>query len=452
MNRVRTTLVAAFFILVSSAALSETINEVKSSASNWMQVTIEGIVTYIEADECYIEDPGRSGGIWVLGPTDGIELGDPVIAFGTFSVISGEPVVLDASIYLHGRPSPINPFGMTNRDVGGASKWSPMWIWDFRSQRLPDGHSWIWQLGWAPACGANNTGLVVKTWGTVRSIYHSVVNGAKWFYIDDGSGPVSDFGDTGVLVYGDAEIEQGDYVAVTGISSTEPSNDDPSRLIRVIRTRGAKDVQWLAHLLPEIPQYPFTDEFDSPTLDKRWIVTLGGGEISLVERPGWLTITPPMQSGYNPPRPVRLIQFAGGDWDLDMKIEGEWSTDSRVANQFFYALVSNNSDQWPTWPCQGAGAKFHRTSTAVSVAGKDAGSVPPWTAYFRLRSRAGSLYGSVSADGITYQPQPEARTYGGYIFVLTAYVDFNGSVVPPPSFRVHIDYIRFTLVGGGGAQ
>ena len=83
MNRACSVLVAAVFLLSPSAALPDTMSQVKASA-NWMEVTVEGILTYTEPNECYIEGTDRSGGIWVQAPTVGFEVGDPVIAIGNF--------------------------------------------------------------------------------------------------------------------------------------------------------------------------------------------------------------------------------------------------------------------------------------------------------------------------------------------------------------------------------
>ncbi len=93
--------------------------------------------------------------------------------------------------------------------------------------------------------GARNTGLLVTTWGTVNAVYYSPISDAHWFYIDDGCGVVSDYGDNGIIVYSPADVRQGDFVTVTGVSSTEVSFDDPTRLVRSIRPRTADDVRVL---------------------------------------------------------------------------------------------------------------------------------------------------------------------------------------------------------------
>jgi len=275
------------------------------------------------------------------------------------------------------------------------------------------------------------------------------VNGAAWFYVDDGSGLVSDLGDTGVLVYGDADIAQGDTVAVTGISSTEPSYDDPSRLIRVIRTRDSRDVVVPGEKPPA--QYPFSDEFDSPTLDKRWIalIAYGSGSISLTERPGWLTLTPTM--GFSG---VTLGQIADGEWEMETKLEAQVSQYAVVVDQIFAVKLSyapSESGWLPILPSPGGGANFHPTSASVSVCSRDLGTVASTTLYFRLKRTGGHLYGSFSTDGVSYS-QEFQRSYEGYFLVIGARSTYTGDDPPAPTFKVHIDYIRFTPVGGGGAQ
>ena len=195
--------------------------------------------------------------------------------------------MLDASLYPYGQPAAIRPFGMKNATIGGAPKWSPMRISDLSRQKVLEGHTWTWHYSWNPVCGPTNTGLLVKTWGTVKALYQSL-DGTRWLYVDDGSSVVTDFGDVGVLVYSDAEVNRGDFVSVQGISSCEPSLEEPGRLIRVIRTRDPADI---VVLKAREPSQPFSDEFDKPTLDQRWGAVAGDGSVSTSAEPGWLAIT-----------------------------------------------------------------------------------------------------------------------------------------------------------------
>ena len=468
MNRARIIIAAAVFLVCASAALPERMAELES-ALNWMQVSVEGIVTYLGPDECYIEAADRSGGIWTQGPTAGIEIGDPVIAFGTLGVVSGEPVILDASIFFHGLPTTIRPLGMKNAAVGGASKWSPMCIWDLGRTKVLEGHQWTWHFDWVQACGASNTGLLVKTWGTVRSVYYSPVNGARWFYIDDGSSPVSDLGDVGVLVYGDAEVRRGDVVCVQGISSLEPSIDQHDRMIRVLRTRDAADVEILKPA--ELPTYPFSDEFDGQRLDRRWILDLPpNGSVSTTAEPGWLAITAQPDArgaAYSP----RVVQFAPGDWDLEIKVRDPAS--QAPGHQCGSAIVLQPNPFYRPWTgfpippdpfllgLLGGTSRGYLSSCAQVENRVQLGQVimdiPGDTCYFRFRCREGRVYANVSFDGVSYLPDDVVILQRGWYPALDRYLclyvvsslnrDCGGTAVP---YTAYFDYVRFTSVGLGG--
>ncbi len=448
MSRWLAALAAAVSLLASAPPVfPDTIAEVKATAQNWMQVSVEGIITCTEPSECYIESPDRSGGIWVQAPMDGFEVGDPVLAVGTFAVIDGEPAVTNATITPRGTPSIIRPFGMNNRAIGGASKWSPMAIWDFGQRRVPSGGGWAWQREWAPASGANNTGLLVTTWGTVRSVYSSPVTGASWMYVDDGSGVVSDYGDTGVLVYTDAEANIGDFVSVTGVSSTERSFDDPSRLVRVVRTRGAGDVSMLR--AREAPVYPFSDEFDCPALDPRWAVIPGPGQVSLDAVPGWLLITTPLTDSST--SSISLVQPESGDWDLDAKIRLERTayTPSLPTEVAVYVeLDIQPRYRYPNYSsavlgCLG-GDPLHRPPVWASTVGRYSSACTGDTCWFRARRRGSSVYGQLSLDGTAYTAEQQvASPPNGFLRIRASFSGLPGAEL---TYRGLIDYIRFATI------
>ena len=68
-------------------------------------------------------------------------------------------------------------------------------------------------------------------------------------------------------------------------------------------------------------EYPFSDEFDSPTADPRWLLIPGTGSIEVDGTQGCLKLT------YIPPLPnqtaimPKAIQFAPGDWVMDMCVQ-----------------------------------------------------------------------------------------------------------------------------------
>lgn len=418
--------------------------EVKATAQNWMQVTVEGIITYTEPSECYIESPDRSGGIWVQAPMDGFEVGDPVLAVGTFAVVDGEPAVSSATITAHGSPSEIRPFGMNNRAIGGASKWSPMFIGDFRGGQ------------WVNASGANNTGMLVTTWGTVKSVCYSPLTGASWVYVDDGSGVVSDYGDTGVLVYADTPASIGDFVSVTGVSSTERSFDDPSRLVRVIRTRGAGDVSVLRAY--QAPVFPFSDEFTADTLDRRWATPrewAGSEVISLCHTPGWLTLTPPPAPGLPPLPRWGPRQYLTQDWQIDVKVRVSLSDAPGIGQSA--GIDVEASAQWESTYVRAYVGRGTVHAMAVYLEPEGFLSNPVFdvdadTCYVRMRRSGNYLYVSASLDGVSYCQERRSASIGSS--GVLARVDLwamllAGGLIDPP-MRAHFDYFRILGVPAEG--
>jgi len=121
-----------------------------------------------------------------------------------------------------------DPLGISNRALGGGQF----------NQYTP---------GVADGVGLNNIGLLVRTWGTVTYVDAA----QQLFYIDDGSGLDDKSGFTGVRVsYKDlapgntfTPPNQGDRVAVTGISSTTEITlpDLTKRIIPTLRPRRDAD-------------------------------------------------------------------------------------------------------------------------------------------------------------------------------------------------------------------
>lgn len=237
-------LAALATFIVACAGWCGTVGEAKVALES-SPVAFGGIITYLEPLECYVEARERSAGIRVLGDTTGLALGDPVAVTGTRGIVGGEPAVVNAAIAPGGPAIEIRPYGMRSDTIGGWSDWAGMRIWDFRGVRVQSDGQWVWERQWLPAMGASNTGLLVTLTGTAVASYYSPDTNTNWFYLDDGSGPVSDLGDRGVLVYSHAPVDKGDFVTVTGISSAEASFDDLTKLLRVVRTRSADDVRVL---------------------------------------------------------------------------------------------------------------------------------------------------------------------------------------------------------------
>lgn len=379
--------------------------------------SVSGVVTYVDTGECYLEPANRSGGIYVQGDTTGIALGTGAEAHGVYSVVGGEPAVVAATIMPAAGLGAVRSLAMGNRSIAGAASQSFPAVCDFVYGNAPDS-------AWRPAGGAKNTGLLVTTWGTVRAVYQvggfTGTSMMRWIYVDDGSAVISDCGDTGVLVYTTADVSEGDFVSVTGISSVEPSIDDSSRLIRVIRTRAAGDVS-VVRPKPALTT-PFSDEFDKPKLDPRWGLFIGGwalrfnsavgGSFSLEETPGWATLVPPASSGYT--NGTQLVQYAPGKWNAEIKVRfiaeevantrcgftaALWSSSQPLASAGIVGLFSMRYDSTTQPAFQGV------------ALGDSSNAIPLDQEAYWFRVRWGGnqpAYVSYSTDGSSYSPEVPA--------------------------------------------
>lgn len=409
---------------VARLATAETIGQAKIHADG-TSVTGLGSITQVEPSQCYIESTDRSSGIWVQADTTGLSIGDVVTASGTLASSTGEGFLQTATLTPNGEHIVLLPVALCNGGLGGLTQAGGASLKDL----TPIGGSYSWRQ----TCGAPNTGVLTKIWGKVTATYYSPVSTAHWFYVNDCSGVVSDFGDQGVLVYSDADVTEGDCVTVTGISSTETALDGPSRLVRTLRPRSAADVQIVKHI-PFTPTYPFSDEFDSPVLDQRWLWSGDISKLSLTAHPGQLTLyaDSSLNAGFGP----SLYQLPTGDWDLEMKVTPRFSM---TTNQCMYVAMSDRIYDPPAvqnydWlvtvaynTTSGLGVYFGYTRQSI---------VTSDNYWLRLRMRSRTVYASVSADGITYPGEtalPVTRRF------LLFFALSTGAVYTPT-----VDYARFT--------
>lgn len=152
----------------------------------------------------YVQEDDGSAGIQVY-------FGDeetPVIPEGMklefeayIDTMDGERALVQPVLHGLSPSAPIEPVGLSNRDLCGGD-----WLFDPQTG--------AGQRGATDACGLNNVGLLVRTWGRVAN------TGEGFVIIEDGSG-------TGVRVDTSRMTGQpapGDYVSVTGIASVyQPS-------------------------------------------------------------------------------------------------------------------------------------------------------------------------------------------------------------------------------------
>ena len=186
----------------------------------------------------YVEDSSRGSGIRV-------ETTDTTITQGTRVTLSGtlrktgtgviERHITASKVWNLGSAACPQPMGMSNLHVGG---------------QAPTG-----TVGITGGKGLYNTGLLIRVWGKVNYV------GSNYVYLDDGSGlqdgnalqgpitvpldgsaiPTTYPAVKGLKVYFGTLSKPGigDYVSITGISSTTPIG---SNIVRYVRLRNQNDV------------------------------------------------------------------------------------------------------------------------------------------------------------------------------------------------------------------
>mgnify|MGYP005843481367 CR=1 FL=1 len=169
----------------------------------------------------YVEESDRTSGIRVSS-TEPVYEGQVVDVTGTVQTIDGERQLVDPVIFIEPQPGTVpQPLAMMSRALGGAAL-------NAYTPAVEHGN------------GSHNIGLLVRSWGWVRSV------GPDYFVFDDG-GTLFDSQGTQVRVSALAKLpaglsvpEVGTLVTVTGISSCEPVGGN---LMRKILVRKASDLE-----------------------------------------------------------------------------------------------------------------------------------------------------------------------------------------------------------------
>lgn len=410
--------------LMSLAGYGETIGQAKVKPDG-SSVSVVGTVISSNPQEFYIESTDGCSGIWVLASSEYAATNNIVEITGTLNSMFGEHVITDAQVSQPKGQFQIKPMGMSNRAVGGASYSQLSSIYDYLPHHIPgDGI----EYKWTPAGGANNTGLLVTTWGTVNAVYYSPITSAKWFYIDDGYGAVSDYGDQGVLVYSDVDVKEYNYIKVTGLSSVEPSFEDPTKLIRVIRPRNASDISTVKEDVRPDP-YPISDEFNDSTLGKLWC-----GYASLRANPGYATIRESKLS-YG----TGISQRVPGNWEADIKIKIQMDSSTGLGQIYINVygelirIVSGSGN------LQFEKKVYfqHAVDPQLELISNYTGDI----CYLHLKHVDNLIYCSVSSDGINYST-PLSITTPSHNDLLTISTRNDKATI----ISALVDYIRFTNV------
>jgi len=179
---------------------------------------INKIVTAVFGDCFYVEESDRNVGIKVV-PVQmpaGIEAGKTVDVGGTMQTgDDDERRIGNATATLNSTGS-VGAISLNNKAIGGGD-----WLYN-------SGNG-AGQKGVKDGSGANNIGLLIRTWGKVT------YKGSDHFYLDDGSALAGESGRIGVkvLATGLTIPDQDTHVTVTGISSCYKSGPDLYRQILV---------------------------------------------------------------------------------------------------------------------------------------------------------------------------------------------------------------------------
>ena len=181
------------------------------------------VVTAVYAGEFYVQD-GRFFGIKVKSSA-AVQPGDRVNVIGTISASGGERFVCtflrdgtmrDAFVRIvdHNNEVP-GPAGLPNARLGGGAL----------NAATP---------GVTGGVGVNNIGLLVRTWGVVKSV------GSNCFYISDSSMPE---GETLKVSPGVPPSLNPRMVQITGISSCELDSGVTRRVLRPLPQNGILGIQ-----------------------------------------------------------------------------------------------------------------------------------------------------------------------------------------------------------------
>jgi hypothetical protein len=191
--------------------------------------TISGVVTAQfpitgTQERVYVESSDRSAGIGVITAAV-VSVGDEVQCTGMPTTVNGERVLNASGVVRTGTGYELKPVGLTNLQLGGGTFGRQNAVLNAPSDSY--------------ATGLNNVGLLVRTWGRVSYVDPA----GSFFYIDDGSGIQDGSGIRGVRVEcsGLSIPRAGQYVTVTGISSTYVIS---GKIARLLRPRSEADLSY----------------------------------------------------------------------------------------------------------------------------------------------------------------------------------------------------------------
>ncbi|MHB9037394.1 MAG: right-handed parallel beta-helix repeat-containing protein [Armatimonadota bacterium] len=207
------------------------ITEAKKLGNGVIVELSDVFVTAVFDDGFYVQSGDRTAGIKIRTYGATVSVGQMLHIIGVTTTNGIEREIMNPEITV--LPSPAaepKPLAVTNSALGGGGLGGQNGVWGWEA-RIGSDCKVIKE--WKPACGLNNVGLLVKTWGRVQQI---VSDSRPYILICDGSL-------TQVRVYlpnGAVPPNKGAFVVATGISTV--AMDENGTAVRCIRARAAADL------------------------------------------------------------------------------------------------------------------------------------------------------------------------------------------------------------------
>ncbi|MCE5314224.1 MAG: right-handed parallel beta-helix repeat-containing protein [Armatimonadota bacterium] len=207
------------------------ISEAKKLGNGVIVELSEVVVTAVFDDGFYVQSVDRISGIKIRTYNVTVGVGQMVNITGVMTTTGIEREIMNPEItVMVSAATEPKPFALTNAALGGGAFGGQNGVYGWTIRVGSDGEI---VREWKLACGLNNIGLLVKTWGLVEEV---VSASRPYMTISDGSS-------TTVRVYlpDGADLPTvGAFVTVIGISSA--ALDDNDSTIRCIRARTSDDL------------------------------------------------------------------------------------------------------------------------------------------------------------------------------------------------------------------
>lgn len=205
---------------------------------NGVIVEVSGVVvTAVFDDGFYVQELHRISGIKVRTYSPDVSVGQMVNVEGVMTTTGIEREIMNPKVtVLKSAAMEVKPLSMSNSALGGGAFEGQPGVWGWVLVTGPDGKP---VKQWKSACGLNNIGLLVTTWGAVKDF----VDGTRpYMLINDGS-----LNSVRVYLPGDAQAPViGKLAVVTGISTivSDDNNKNGDSTLRAVRSRTKADLAY----------------------------------------------------------------------------------------------------------------------------------------------------------------------------------------------------------------